>query len=85
MIQWFENLENLTAKYDLKVVGAWIDRAGHTSYVIFDVANREAFANFEMDPQNIPVITINTIDKRVVTSIKETLTFFKEYKTTNQT
>ena len=84
VIQWFENLESLTAKYDIKVVDAWIDRAGHTSYVIFDASDREAFSNFEMDPQNIPIITINTIQKKVVTSIKETLPFFKEYKATKQ-
>jgi hypothetical protein len=64
MIQWLENLESLTAKYNIKLVGAWIDRAGHTSYVIFEASCRDAFSEFEMDPQNIPVITINTKKKK---------------------
>ncbi|MCL2641918.1 MAG: hypothetical protein FWD52_00145 [Candidatus Bathyarchaeota archaeon] len=84
MIQWLETLENLTAKYDIKVVGVWTDRAGHTSYAIFDAPNMEAFTQFEIDPKNIPIITLNDIEKRVITSIKETLAFFKEYKTTTK-
>jgi hypothetical protein len=80
MIQWIENLENLTAKYDIKVVGSWVDRVGHIIYAVFDAPSMKAFTNFEMDPQNIPVITFSTIKKTVVISIKETLAFFKECK-----
>jgi len=82
MIQWIEGLESLTAKYAVKVVGIWVDRVGHTIYAVFDAPNMEAFTSFEIDPQNIPIITFNTIEKRVVTSIKETLAFFKEHKIT---
>ncbi|MCL2173047.1 MAG: hypothetical protein LBH62_07140 [Nitrososphaerota archaeon] len=55
------------------------------TYAIFDASCREAFANFEMDPQNIPLITINTIDKRVITSMQKTLTFFKELQNSKTT
>jgi hypothetical protein len=78
MIQWIENLENLTAKYGIKVVGAWTDRVGHMVYAIFDIPSMKEFTNFEMDLQNIPVITFSTIEKKVVISIQDTLVFFKE-------
>jgi len=76
-IQWFENLEASTARQGIKVIGVWTDRAGHISYAIFDTPSMEAFTKFETDPENIPMLTFNTIEKTVVTSAAETLAFFK--------
>jgi hypothetical protein len=80
MMKWLENLEKNAAKYDVKVVGVWTDRAGHTSFAVFDAPNIEAFTKFELSPENIPIITAHHVEKRVVTSAKETLAFLKEYK-----
>jgi hypothetical protein len=84
MIKWIENLENLTAKYGIKIVGVWTDRVGHMVSAVFEVPSMKEFTNFEMDLQNIPVITFNIIEKKVVISIKETLAFFKERKIVNK-
>jgi len=82
MIKWLENLENFAAKYCIKVIGVWTDRTAHTTYAVFDTPNMEAFTKFEVDPQNIPVVTLNYIEKKFVTQTKDTLAFFKEYKST---
>jgi hypothetical protein len=84
MTKWLENLEISADRYNIKVIGVWTDRAGHTSYAVFDAPGMIDFTKFEIDLQNIPMITINSVDKRVVTSIKETIDFFKEYKTATQ-
>jgi len=84
MIKWLENLEIFAAKYGIKVVGVWFDRAAHTAYAIFDSPNMDAFTNFEFDKQNISLITIKHIEKTVVTPAKDTLSFFKEYKATKE-
>ncbi len=84
MIQWLEDLDIFAAKYGIKVVGAWFDRAAHTAYAVFDSPSMDAFTNFEFDPHNISIITIKNIEKTVVTSAKETLMFFKEYRRSKQ-
>jgi len=84
MIKWLENLEPLATKHGIKIIGAWADRTGHTLYAIFETPNIETFSKFEIDPQNIPIITINYIEKNIVVSKKDLLSFFKEYKTATQ-
>jgi len=84
MIQWLENIEPLAAKYGIKVIGAWADRAGHTIYAIFETPTVKTFSKFEIDPQNIPIITLNYIEKNIVITAKDLLPFFKEYKAATQ-
>jgi len=79
MTRWLENLEATTAEHGIKVIGVWFDRAGHTSYAVFDAPSMEAFTAFEVSPQNIPVVTLHTTEKKVVTSLSETLTFFRTF------
>ena len=75
-IRWLENLEPSAARHGIGVVGVWTDRAGHVSYAVFDVPSMEAFTRFEVAPENIPVLTFNTVEKKVVTPAGETLAFF---------
>jgi hypothetical protein len=82
MIKWLEDLDIFAAKYGIKVLGVWFDRAAHTAYAVFDSPSMDAFTNFEFDQHNIELITIKHIEKTVVTCAKDTLLFFKEYKTT---
>jgi hypothetical protein len=84
LIHWLENIEKLTSAYNLTVVGAWADRPGHAIYAVFEAPSMEDFINFEVDPQNIPLLTFCHVEKRAVTSIKETLTFLKRRQITMQ-
>jgi len=77
MTHWLENLEGAAAVHGIKVLGVWFDRAGHTSYAVFDAPSMEAFTAFEVSPQNLPVVTLHTTEKKIVTSFSETLAFFK--------
>jgi len=82
VIQWLENLGPSAANLGISVVGVWTDRAGHVSYAIFDTPSMEAFTSLEVDPANIPLLTFNSIEKKVVTSASETLAFFKARQAT---
>ena len=42
-IKWLENIERLASKYDIKVVGVWTDRWGHTSWAVFETPDMDAF------------------------------------------
>lgn len=84
VMDWLKNLENMTAKYGIKVVGVWTDRTAHTSYAVFEAPSMDAFTKFEVDPQNIPIVTFNHVEKRVVTTASETIAFFTEFKRLKQ-
>jgi hypothetical protein len=80
MKTWLENVELLAAKHRIKVVGVWTDRWGHTSWALYETPNMDDFTKFEMEPENLKVVTFNSIETRRVTSAKETLAFFKQYQ-----
>jgi hypothetical protein len=80
MKTWLENVDVLAAKHAIKVVGVWTDRWGHTSWVVYETPNIEAFTKFELEPENLKVVTFNHIETTRVTSAKETLAFFKQYQ-----
>jgi hypothetical protein len=84
VMRWLEQIENIAAKHGIKVIGVWTDRWGHTSWASFESPNMEAFAKFELEPENMARVTFNHIETKVVTSAKETLTFFTQYKRLNQ-
>lgn len=80
MKTWLENVDVLAAKHGIKVVGVWTDRWGHTSWVVYETPNMDAFTKFELEPENLKVVTFNHIETKRVTSAKETLAFFKQYQ-----
>lgn len=80
MINWLENMDALAAKHGVRVVGIWTDRWGHTSWVAYEAPSMEAFAKLELEPEFMARVTFNNIEKRAVTSAKETLAFFAKYK-----
>ena len=79
-ITWLENLRPAAARHGITVLGVWTDRAGHASHMVFDAPSIEAFTRFEISPENIPILTFNTLDKKIVTSAEETLAFFKAHR-----
>lgn len=84
MKTWLENLDTLSAKHGIKVAGVWTDRWGHTSWIIYETPNMDAFKAFESEPENIKVVTFNNIETKRVTSAKETLAFFNQYQKNQQ-
>jgi hypothetical protein len=43
----------------------------------------EAFSKFELEPENIARVTFNHIETTVVTSAKDTMSFFTQFKKLN--
>lgn len=84
MMQWLEKIEGIAAKFDIKVIGVWTDRWGHVSWAVFESPNMEAFSKFELEPENMARVTFNSVETKVVTSAKETLSFFIQYKKIEQ-
>jgi len=84
MKKWLENRDALASKHDMKVVCVWTDRWDHTSWIIYETPNMEAFANFELEPENLKVVIFNHIETKRVTSREETLNFFKKYQKLNK-
>lgn len=84
MKNWVENVEAIAAKHDVKVVSIWTDRWGHTSWVIYEAQSMEAFAKFELEPENLRLVTFNHVETRRVTSAKETLAFFRNHQKENK-
>ena|SRR3990172_12681016 len=80
MMVWLEKIESLSAKHGIKVLGVWTDRWGHTSWAVFEAPSMEAFAKFELEPENMARVTFNYVETRIVTSAKETLSFFIQHK-----
>jgi hypothetical protein len=80
MISWLENMDVLAAKHGIRVLGVWTDRWGHTSWAAYETPSMEAFAELELEPEFMARVTFNHIEKRTVTSAKETLVFFAKYK-----
>jgi hypothetical protein len=56
----------------------WADRPGHALYAVFEAQSMEDFINFEVDSQNIPLLTFCHVEKRAVTSFTDTLFFLKK-------
>jgi hypothetical protein len=83
-MKWLERIEGIAAKYEIKVVGVWTDRWGHTSWVVFETPNIDAFKKFELEPENMARVTFTHTETIVVTSAQETLKFFTQYKKQNQ-
>ncbi|MCW4045900.1 MAG: hypothetical protein NWE94_10350 [Candidatus Bathyarchaeota archaeon] len=84
MKNWLENIDALAAKHGIKVSGVWTDRWGHTSWAIYEVPNMDAFTKFELEAENLKVVTFNHIETRRVTSAKETLAFFNQCQKSKQ-
>ncbi len=84
MKTWLETVDALAAKHGIKVVCVWTDRWGHTSWVVYETPNMDAFAKFELEPENLKLVTFNHIETKRVTSAKETLAFFKQYQKLNK-
>jgi hypothetical protein len=82
-MNWLENVERLSSKHGIKVLGVWTDRWGHTSWAAFETPNMETFTKFELEPENLARVTFNHIETIVVTSKDETLSFFTQYKKQN--
>jgi hypothetical protein len=82
MKTWLENVESLATKNGIKLVGVWTDRWGHTSWAVYETPNMDAFTKFELEPENLKIVTFNSIETKRVTSEKETLAFFKQYQQT---
>jgi hypothetical protein len=80
MTSWLENIDALAAKHGVKVLGVWTDRWGHTSWAAYETPSMEAFAKLELEPEFMARATFNNIEKRAVTTAKETLDFFAKYK-----
>jgi hypothetical protein len=80
MIKWLQNLDALAAKHGINVVGVWTDRWGHTSWAAYETPTMEAFAKLNLEPEFMKRVTFNDIETRTVTSSKETLNFFADYK-----
>jgi hypothetical protein len=83
MIKWLENIESIAFKYGIKVLGVWTDRWGHTSWVAFEAPSMETFSKFELEPENLARVTFNHIETTIVTTAKETLSFFTQFKKLN--
>jgi hypothetical protein len=77
---WLKNIERSAAKYGIKVLGVWTDRWGHTSWAVFETPSMDAFKQFELEPENMARVTFTQTQTIMVTSVKETLDFFNEYK-----
>ena len=82
-MNWLKTIETSAAKHGITVLGVWTDRWGHTSWAVFETPNMEAFKRFELEPENMARVTFTHTETILVTSAKETLTFFKEYKANN--
>jgi len=80
MMDWLNNLDALVAKHGISVEGVWTDRWGHTSWVAYKTPTMEAFAKLSLEPDFMKRVTFNHIETRAVTSAKETLSFFANYK-----
>jgi hypothetical protein len=78
MKHWLSNLEGLTSKHEIKVVGVWTDKWGHKSWAIYDAPSMEAFSKFETEPESINVAKFNTIKTTRVSQFKETLAFLSK-------
>lgn len=78
-MQWLESIEKLAAKHDVKVVGIWTDRWGHTTWTVFEAPDIDNFRKFELEPENIARLTFTSIENVIVTSANETLAFFKQW------
>jgi hypothetical protein len=83
MMNWLEEIEKIANKHEIKVLGVWTDRWGHTSWAVFESPSMEAFTKFEVEPANMLRVTFNHVETKVVTSAKETLAFFAEHKKSN--
>jgi len=80
MMDWLKKVDTIAAKHGLRVVGIWTDRWGHTSWATYETPTIEAFAKLSLEPDFMKRVTFNHIETRVVTSAKETLSFFANYK-----
>ena len=80
MMRWFQKMNALAAKHGIKIITVLTDRWGHTSWAMYETPSMAAFLKLELEPEFMARITFNHIEKRVVTSEKETLGFFIDYK-----
>jgi hypothetical protein len=70
----------MASKYEIKVVGVWTDRWGHTSWAVFETPSMDEFKKFELEPENMARVTFTHTETIIVTSAQETLAFFSQYK-----
>ena len=84
IMDWFEKVGSIAAKYDVKVIGVWTDRWGHTSWAIFEAPSMEKFFKFELEPVNVARVAFNSVETRMVTNAEESLSFFTQYKKLNK-
>ncbi len=84
-MNWLENIERCAAKHGISVLGVWTDRWGHKSWAVFETPSMEAFKKFELEPENMARVTFTSTETVAVTSAKETLDFFYDYKSNKET
>lgn len=80
MNNWLKKIEVLAMKHGVRVMGVWTDRWGHTSWAVYETPDMESFAKLELEPEFMARVTFNSLEKRVVTSARETLDFFAKQK-----
>ncbi len=72
-----ENADKEAAKYGVKIVGIWNDHPEHTTYIVYDVPNMEAFMGFGTDPLTMPMYSFQTMTTRPVLGPKEMMQMLK--------
>jgi hypothetical protein len=77
-IYWAENIESITAKYGVKLVGAWIDHPGHTVYAVYEAPKMDAIMGMMRDPDLMAGLAFNTSEIKVVLTQKEILPLLKK-------
>lgn len=66
-----KNLDSLTAKHGIKLVGSWTDHPMHVIYNIYETPNMEAFFNYSEEPECMAWLGYNTVETKVVQSLQD--------------
>jgi hypothetical protein len=77
-VNWYEKLEAVAAKYNVKVVGAFNDHGGHAVYTVYETPSMDAFMGFMMEPDMMGPLAFCTSEIKPVFSAKETLAMLKK-------
>ncbi len=65
---WFNNVQQLGAKYGVKMTGFYNDHPAHTVYAFYEAPSSDAMMGFMMEPMNLQMLSWQTMDTKPVLS-----------------
>jgi hypothetical protein len=82
---WLAKYQEISKKYGIKLIAGCSVLSEHLEVMIFDAPSLEAIQKANMEPEQLAVNTVATIELRLATSFEETVKMFQQLATPVQT